>query len=61
MVEMRWRICNGWDGPEKVLEYRQQVDATVYAQDPGGYMFPPMQKLEWTRWKEVETFDDTKG
>lgn len=60
MIELRWRIRPGWDGPEKVLEYRQYVDTTVYAQDPGGYVFPPVSKMEWSKWKEVPEFDDTK-
>lgn len=53
MIEMRWLVRQGWDGPEQILQYRQMVDTTVYAQDPGGYVFPPQSKMQWSAWKDV--------
>lgn len=50
MVEMRWLVRDGWDGPERVLQYRQMLDKRVFAG------FPPenyMPKLEWSEWKDV--------
>lgn len=53
MIEMRWLVRQGWDGPERVLQYRQYVDATVYAQDPGGFVFPAQRNMQWSNWKDV--------
>jgi hypothetical protein len=43
---------------EQVLQYREYVDTTVYAQDPGGYVFPPQSKMEWSYWKDVPIVED---
>ena len=32
MVEMRYLVRPGWDGPEKILQYRQKVDTTIRAE-----------------------------
>ncbi len=58
MIELRWYVRAGWDGPEQVLQYREYVDTTVYAQDPGGYIFPPQSKMEWSYWKDVPIVED---
>ena len=31
MMELRWAIVPGWDGPEKQLQYRVKYDATIRA------------------------------
>lgn len=48
MVEMRWYVpVTG----EKVLQYRQKVDVTVYA---GLGPFPDSAKnMQWSPWKDV--------
>lgn len=48
MIEMRWLVpVNG----EKVLQYRQMVDTTVYA---GNGPFPDSaKKMQWSEWKDV--------
>jgi hypothetical protein len=48
MIEMRWYVPVSGD---KVLQYRQQVDITVYA-GPGP--FPNSAKnMQWSSWKDV--------
>jgi hypothetical protein len=48
MIEMRWYVpVTG----EKVLQYRQKVDATVYA---GIGPFPDSAKnMQWSKWTDV--------
>lgn len=48
MIEMRWYVpVSG----EKVLQYRQKVDVTVYA---GMGPFPDSAKnMQWSKWIDV--------
>ena len=56
MIELRWLIRNEWDGQEKVLQYRQQYDKTVYA---GLGQFPETAKqLVWSEWLDVPTVEE---
>jgi hypothetical protein len=56
MVELRWFIRQGWDGPEKVLQQRQQIDMNVYA---GNGPFPDtMKNMQWSEWKDIPTVKD---
>ena len=58
MYELRYLVRNGWDGPEKVLQYRTQVDVadyTSHAPKTGGYL----TKKEWTEWQDVPIVKDT--
>ena len=48
MIELRWSTRPGWDGPEKVLQYRHWL---AYAADNGNLMFP--WQTEWSDWKDV--------
>ena len=57
MYELRYLVRNGWDGPEKVLQYRTQVEVADYsAKNPitGGFT----SKKEWTEWQDVPTVKD---
>ena len=56
MIEMRWLIRNGWDGPESVLQYRQLYDATVYA--GMGPFDAGMISMQWSEWKNVPEVKD---
>jgi hypothetical protein len=59
MYELRYLVRNGWDGPEKVLQYRTQIEVTDYSGTypvTGGFI----RKIEWTEWKYVPTVDETK-
>ena len=48
MIEMRWYVPVSGD---KVLQYRQKVDTTVYA---GTGPFPDSAKnMQWSSWKDV--------
>lgn len=48
MIEMRWYVPVTGD---KVLQYRQQVDVTVYA---GLGPFPDSARnMQWSPWKDV--------
>lgn len=38
---------------KRKLQYRQQYDSTVYAQDPGGFIFPMQRNMQWSNWKDV--------
>jgi len=57
MFELRYLVRPGWDGPEKVLQYRTQIEVSDYsAMNPrtGGFT----NKLEWTEWHDVPTVED---
>ena len=58
MFEVRWLVRSGWDGPEKVLQYRTQVEVTDYGTttDKGSFI----RRKEWTEWQYVPTIDETK-
>lgn len=56
MIEMRWLVRPGWDGPEKVLQYRQKYDATIYSSiGPNGDF---LKEMVWSDWKDVPTVED---
>jgi hypothetical protein len=48
MIEMRWYVPN--DG-NKVLQYRQQVDVTVYA--GLGPFSDSARNMQWSEWRDV--------
>ena len=57
MYELRYLVRNGWDGPEKVLQYRTQIEVSDYsATNPvtGGVI----KKREWTDWQDVPIVKD---
>jgi hypothetical protein len=58
MYELRYLVRSGWDGPEKVLQYRTQVEVTDYSSktDDGRYL----SVKKWTEWEYVPTVDETK-
>ena len=59
MYELRYLVRPGWDGPEKVLQYRAQHEVSDYsAINPrtGDYV----KKLEWAEWRDVPIVDETK-
>lgn len=60
MYELRYLIRNGWDGPEKVLQYRTQVEVSDYSAkttETGSFI----KKKEWSEWQYVPTVDETKS
>jgi hypothetical protein len=56
MIEMRWLVRPGWDGPEKILQYRQKQDVTNYSTltTNGDYL----KEMVWSDWKDVPTVED---
>ena len=57
MYELRYLVRNGWDGPEKVLQYRTQIEVSDYsATNPRTGEF--IKKKEWTEWQDVPTVKD---
>ena len=59
MYELRYLVRPGWDGPEKVLQYRTQIEVSDYsATNPRTGDF--IKKREWTDWQDVPTVDETK-
>ena len=58
MFELRYLVQNGWDGPEKVLQYRTQIEVTDYSGTTVKGSFTT--KKEWTEWQDVPIVDETK-
>jgi len=56
MYELRYFVRTGWDGPEKVLQYRTQHEVTDYGTTNIKGSFT--QKREWTDWQDVPTVKD---
>jgi hypothetical protein len=56
MYELRYFVRSGWDGPEKVLQYRTQLEVTDYSSktDDGRYL----SVKKWTDWLDVPTVKD---
>ena len=56
MYELRYLVRNGWDGPEKVLQYRTQIEVSEYSSktDDGRYLL----LKKWTDWLDVPTVKD---
>jgi len=56
MFELRYLVQTGWDGPEKVLQYRTQIEVTDYSTTTTKGSFT--LKREWTEWQDVPTVKD---
>jgi len=55
--EMRWLVTAGWDGPEKILQYRYEREITDYSiTNPRTGSF--VVRTELTEWINVETVDE---
>lgn len=56
MIEMRWLVRPGWDGPENILQYRQMVDKNIYS----GFNRPEnvMPNMQWSDWADVPVVED---
>jgi hypothetical protein len=55
--EMRWLVTPGWDGPEKILQYRYEREITDYSlQNPRTGSF--VTRTELTEWINVPTVDE---
>ena len=52
--EMRWLVTLGWDGPEKILQYRYEREVTDYSiENPRTGSF--VKRNELTDWITVPT------
>ena len=61
MMEMRYIIRTGWDGPEKILQYRQQVDTTIRAGSAGAWdnvSIARTANIQWSEWRDVPTIPE---
>ena len=58
MIELRWYVRPGWDGPEKVLQYRQKQEVTNYSTflPNGSYL----NEMVWSDWRDVPTVENYK-
>ena len=56
MFELRYLVRPGWDGPEKVLQYRTQIEVSDYGAKTNIGTF--ITKKEWTDWRDVPTVED---
>jgi len=56
MIELRWLIQPGWDGPEKVLQYRQKLDIIDYSRKDSNGTF--LKTTEMTDWVTVPEEDE---
>ena len=55
--EMRWLVTPGWDGPEKILQYRYEREVTDYSiENPRTGSF--VKRNELTEWITVPTVDE---
>lgn len=54
MFELRYVVRKGRDDPEKVLQYRTQLQVPDYSTEKH------IPKSVWTEWKDVPTVDETK-
>ena len=55
--EMRWFVTLGWDGPEKILQYRYEREVTDYSiENPRTGSF--VKRNELTEWITVPTVDE---
>ena len=55
--EMRWLVTPGWDGPEKILQYRYEREVTDYSiENPRTGSF--VIRNELTDWITVPTVDE---
>lgn len=60
-MELRWYVRPGWDGPERVLQYRVRVPLYQYAEKnlwctgsgaPTAQLMTPVS-YAWGPWKDV--------
>jgi hypothetical protein len=56
MYELRYLVRTSWDGSEKVLQYRTQLEVTDYSTTTLNGSFT--KKREWTEWQDVPTVED---
>jgi hypothetical protein len=56
MFELRWLIKQGWDGPEKILQYRVNKLETQYSMVDENDEF--IKVPSWSEWKDVPTVKD---
>jgi hypothetical protein len=58
-MELRWYVRPGWDGPEKVLQYRVKVPLYRYEEKNPFWGQAPTAQLDtplsyaWGPWKDV--------
>jgi len=60
MFELRWHIRPGWDGPEKVLQFRAKQDVAVRAGMWDKESIERTAVYQWSEWKDVPKVDETK-
>jgi hypothetical protein len=64
MMELRWYWRPGWDGPEKVLQYRVKVplyrmeELDSLGNPPTPQLYEPPQYM-WSMWKDVPEEEST--
>jgi hypothetical protein len=56
MYELRYLVRKGWDGPEKVLQYRTQIEVTDYSTQTDDGRYVSIKK--WNEWQDVPTVED---
>ena len=58
MIELRYLVRPGWDGPEKVLQYRSKYDTTIWATRPTPEQRNTFANYQWSEWADVPTVED---
>lgn len=56
MYELRYLVQKGWDGPEKVLQYRTQIEVTDYSTKTDDGKYVSIKK--WNEWQDVPIIED---
>lgn len=59
MTEIRWVIREGWDGPEKVLQFR--TEQRIYPITANALNWGQGPRYQWTEWTYVPTVDLING
>lgn len=58
MIQLRWYVRGGWDGPEKVLQYRVFQNTTAYAGIVSQEFMNQTAKMAWSEWMDVPEEND---
>ena len=56
MYELRYLVRKGLNGPEQVLQYRTQFEATDYSSQTVNGHYVLIKK--WAEWQDVPTVED---
>jgi hypothetical protein len=59
MFELRWIVRPGWDGPERVLQYRTMKEVIVYSGATDQDRTGQRREQKWTDWRDVPEVENS--